>query len=229
MREPYILPRTRGEIPLRSMSKHGIVLDIDETLVHTFTDINKAFEFGVFEDPVLRSRAFYIELTDVSAEKGIGEKSRLWGVVRPHAEEFLQFCFSFFKVVGVWSAGKKEYVESVVELLFRDICPPNFVYTFDDCHKEGPVYSKPLEKLFRETNLGDYVSPGHVFFLDDRADVCKYNPLNAVILPPYIPQSLCEIMRDDDTLLRLISWFMQPGVWYCDDVRKLRKDVFRLS
>lgn len=210
----------------RSSSPHAIVLDLDETLVHTFTDIEQAIEYGIFTDPELRSRSYYIELTDVSIEKGTGEKTRLWGVVRPYTKEFLSFCFTYFRVVGVWSAGKKDYVEAIVELLFRDLSPPNFVYTFDDCYKEGLNYTKPLEKLYRETNIGVFVPQSKILCLDDRDDVCRHNIHNAIIIPPYNPKNLEEIKGDDDALKNLMIWLSRSDIRYADDVRSVRKDVF---
>ncbi|SOB74357.1 hypothetical protein BQ9231_00474 [Cedratvirus lausannensis] len=210
----------------RSSSPHGIILDLDETFVHTFTDIDKAIEFGIFTDPELRSRCYYIELTDVSIEKGVGEKTRLWGVVRPYAKEFLSFCFTYFRVVGVWSAGKKDYVEAIVELLFRDLAPPNFVYTFDDCYKEGLNYSKPIDKLYQETNIGAFVPQSNVFCLDDRDDVCRHNIHNAIIIPAYQPESLKDIKADDDALKHLMVWLSRSDVRYADDVRRIKKSIF---
>lgn len=206
-----------------SITQHTIVLDLDETLVHTFTDIELAKEFGIFDDPELRSRSYTMELVDVSLEKGTGQKIFLWGVVRPHVKEFLAFCFSYFKIVGVWSAGKKDYVEMVVELLFRDIKPPNFVYTYDDCVKEGENYYKPLHKLFKEMNLNLYIKPGNIFMLDDRLDVCKHNPQNVIVAQPYSPNTLEEIKAKDDFLEKLMIWFRTPEVRYSYDVGRLGK------
>ncbi|QIN54286.1 DNA-directed RNA Pol II C-term-like phosphatase [Cedratvirus kamchatka] len=210
----------------RSISPHAIVLDLDETLVHTFTNIDQAIEYGIFTDPELRSRSYYIELTDVSIEKGVGEKTRLWGVVRPYVKEFLSFCFTYFRVVGVWSAGKKDYVEAIVDLLFRDLSCPNFVYTFDDCYKEGLNYSKPLEKLYQETNIGAFVPKNNILCLDDRDDVCRHNIHNAIIIPPYQPESLQEIKQEDQALKNLMIWLSRSDVRYAEDVRAVAKNIF---
>lgn len=215
-------------VNLRSLSPHAIVLDLDETLVHTFLEIDKAVEMGVFADPVLRTRAYYIELVDVSSKKGEGEKSRLWGVFRPRVKEFLEFCFSYFRVVGIWSAGKKDYVTAVVELLFRDLQPPHFIYTYDNLHHgEDGSYYKPLDKLFKETTISSHVKAENVFALDDRLDVCGYNLHNALVVPAYCPETLEELKACDNTLQTLISWFLLPKVRYCKDIRLLDKNIFQ--
>jgi hypothetical protein len=216
-----------SKVNLRSLSPHAIVLDIDETLVHTDTDINRAIELDIFSDPVLRSRAYFTDLTDVACSKGEGQKSLMWGVTRPRIKEFIDFCFSYFRVVGIWSAGKKDYVTSMVEILFRDSQPPHFVYTYDDLYfTESGDYFKPLDKLFKETTIGNYVLPGNVFMIDDRRDVCSYNIDNAIIVPEYAPESLEEIKQTDDTFPVLISWFLDPRVKHCKDIRTLDKDIF---
>ncbi|AHH02002.1 DNA-directed RNA Pol II C-term-like phosphatase [Pithovirus sibericum] len=217
-----------SNIPHRTISQHAIVLDLDETLVHTYTDLNKALELNVREDPRIRGRTYFMELTDVSIAKGEGQKIAMWGVVRPHVREFLQFCFSYFKIVGVWSAGKKEYVHAIVELLFRDISKPHFIYTFDDCHSDQGNMVKPLDKLFHETTISHHIDVRNVFCLDDRDDVCAYNPNNAIIIPRYNPSTSIEsIMADDLSLRQLMAWFSSPKVRYSLDPRTVeRSDIF---
>jgi hypothetical protein len=215
-----------SSIQIRTLSPHGIVLDLDESLVHTFPDMETASKLGVFSDPQLRSRVYHLELTDVSISKGIGQKIHLWGIIRPHVDQFLRFCFSYFKIVGVWSAGKKEYVEAIVELLFRDIAKPHFIYTYNDCYaEESGNLIKPLDKLFHETTIGRHINRDNILCLDDRDDVCCRNPDNAVIIPRYKPKASIESLLESDLALKdLMNWLLSPKVRFSNSPVILQKD-----
>ena len=115
------------QVPDRSLTQHAIILDIDETLVHTCEDMNQFHSLRIFTDPKmigLRRRSYVVTLDDVVERRGAGVKTQLWGVTRPHLEEFLIFCFSYYRVVAVWSAGKTKYVQAIVDHIFRDIPEP---------------------------------------------------------------------------------------------------------
>lgn len=211
-----------------------IVLDLDETLVHTNAEdtIETLIESGIYENPDLldlKRRAYHITMDDVLSKRGEGIKAEMWGVIRPHVKEFLIFCFNYFKGVIVWSAGRKNYVYAIVDYLFKDIKRPLVVFTFDDLEvlSDRKTFIKPLQKLIDTVpGLKDHMSLDNSFILDDRSSVfLKPNPDNGVKIPPYkCDFNNIESMRADDiSLKQFMNWLDKPEVITSKNVRQLDK------
>jgi hypothetical protein len=220
-----------------------IVLDLDETLVHSNEKLDDLQMLKIMTDPNLldiRNRTYQITMDDVVYKKGTGAKTIMWGIVKPHVKEFLISCFSYFKVVIVWSAGKRRYVEAIVDHLFKDIRRPHIVYTYDDCEKtpEG-LLVKPLHKMIeKESGLNKYMGLHNSFIIDDRDTVYKGfsftnkehkeitdNPYNGIQIPAYKPEfNYDDLRKDDVSLKQLMSWLLDPDVINVKDVRELDKN-----
>ncbi len=222
-----------NEIPFKSLTNKCIVLDLDETLVHSNENMDKLRELKIMTDPSLldlRRRTYQLTLDDVVYKKGLGIKTDMWGVVRPHVKEFLVSCFSYFKVVIVWSAGKRKYVDAIVDYLFKDIQRPHVVYSYDECERTTTnLLVKPLTKMINnEGGLGKYMSLENSYIIDDRKTVYAGfegdNPYNGIQIPPYKPAFNVHTLRSDDIVLKqLMTWFLQPETMHSPDVRELDK------
>ena len=139
----------------RSARYNCIVLDLDESLVHSCgTNLGGGISFSLSE----------------------GErKQEYWAHKRPGFDIFLKTCFKFSKV-GVWSAGKKEYVDAIVELFPEK---PLFVYNRDNC---------PLENGIRVKKLDNIPYRGSIVMIDDRSDVLKKTDrVDTIVIPPWHP------------------------------------------
>ena len=222
-----------NQIPDKPLTDKCIILDLDETLVHSHAEgnIDLLKNLKIFSDPSnidLRDRAYKLSMEDVVHKRGTGDKTEMWGITRPHVREFLIFCFTYFKIVIVWSAGRKNYVHGIVDHLFRDIRRPIVIYTFDDIEKlPNGTLIKPLDKLIQNIpGLDKYMSLENSFILDDRNSVFKEpNPGNGIEIVPYKPSFTPVGLRTEDkTLKTLMDWFMKPEVMYSKDVRQLKKD-----
>lgn len=224
---------TEGErISSTAKTDKCIVLDLDETLVYSQEDMDLLDKLNILtsvDAMELRSRVYRMTLDDVVTKPGEGDAYDLWGVKRPHLTEFLVFCFSYFKIVAVWSAGRRRYVEAIVREIFRDIRKPHVVFCYDDI-AEGPKgFYKPLQKMRKSSAiLARYMTKKNTFAIDDREDTFDDNPKNGILITPYMPDLTIEgMMEDDPTLLQLMYWFSQPHVMKADDVTKLNKeDIF---
>lgn len=210
----------------KPISQHSIVLDIDETLVHTQeTDVKSIGKMML--DPsymALRQRIYVLDLSDIGHRRGTGTNIRMWGVTRPHVEEFLAFCFTYFKRVIVWSAGMREYVDELVRFLFRDLPAPDIVYAREQCANIDGLLEKPLQKMIDdEPQLT--ITLSSTLALDDRKSTFdRANPLNGVLIPRYEPGVDTKSMLEDDVaLVNLQEWLMKPEVIEAMDVRSLNK------
>lgn len=223
------------DIPSTSITDKCVVLDLDQTLIATQDNTNNLKQLGIMSDAnliSLRNRVYYLTLEDLE-KPGVGTKYDFWGVTRPHIQEFLIFCFSYFKIVAVWSAGKRPYVEAIVDHIFKDLRPPHVVFTHDDIiiGPNGHII-KPLTKMI-ESNpvLRRNMSLQNILAIDDNASTFNQNNGNGVLIPAYDPSPTINALgRDDHTLLQLKFWLLQPEVVNARDVTILDKSkIFSTS
>lgn len=219
---------SKDDIPAVALTDKVIVLDLDQTLVATQDDEHTLKTLGIMSNPKLmelRNRTYYLSIEDLQ-KPGVGSKYNFWGIIRPHTYEFLTFCFSYFKIVAVWSAGKRKYVEAIVDYLFRDLPSPHVMFTQDDITTgPGGHVEKPLTKMI-ESNpvLRHYMSLANTFALDDNSMTFHLNPGNGVLIPAYEPKDNVDAMsRDDHALLQFKYWLQQPEVMQAPDVNALDK------
>jgi len=218
------------DIPPASITNKCVVLDLDQTLIATQENMSSLKELNILSDPKLislRNRTYHITIEDLE-RPGIGTKYDFWGVTRPHIHEFLIFCFSYFKIVAVWSAGKRPYVEAIVDHIFKDIRPPHVIFTHDDI-EIGPSghVEKPLTKMI-ESNpvLRRNMSLQNTLAIDDNSMTFYLNHDNGVLIPAYDPSlNINALSRDDPTLLQLKYWLLQPEVVNARDVTVLDKST----
>lgn len=229
----------------------SIVLDLDETLVHTIVSENldlvngpkcKSLEFahdlGIYNDPKLfdiKQRAYHFILHDVMGKKGSGSKHGCWGITRPYLDDFLAFCFKYFKTVNVWSAGKYDYVHEICKYISMDFPEFDYIYTYNDCQKDNNCKYKDLRAMLDECpNIGPIEK---VFIIDDRDTTFSMNHHNGIKIPIFGPCSqidtnfsvdknhcIQELRMEDDHLLTLKDWFLLPEVVTAHSVEILDKN-----
>lgn len=208
---------SRKELDRSPLTQKTIILDLDETLVHSSEDPRQLLNLSAYKDKrwlELRSRMYRFSLD------GYEKRPTIWGVTRPHLEEFLPFCFGYFEKVCVWSAGIPKYVAKVVEHIFPSGYEPYLVYNRNHCYyaPSGDLF-KPIEAIgHREIRLDN------TLFVDDRPTTFYDNPDNGIIIPAYQPEGRIEdYIRDERSLYDLMNWLMRPEVIKAKDVRLLEK------
>lgn len=217
-------------IPSASITDKCVVLDLDQTLIATQEDMASLKQLDILKDPQLlplRSRTYYITIEDLE-KPGIGTKYDFWGVTRPHVKEFLLFCFSYFKIVAVWSAGQRPYVEAIVDDIFRDLPKPHIIFSHDDVDVgPGGRIEKPLNKMIESHPvLRRFMSLQNTLAIDDNCSTFRNNNENGILIPAYDPAlSVSAMGRDDPTLLQLKYWLLQPEVVSARDVTTLDKST----
>ena len=224
-----IYPIDADSIPHVSLTDKCIVLDLDLTLLCTQDNIQSLFSTEILTNPQLlelRNRVYYFTVEDVG-RPGDGEKIDMWGVTRPHIKEFLLFCFSYFKIVAVWSAGQRLYVEAIVNYMFKDLPKPHIIFTADDTVFQNDHTYKPLSYLMSSNPVVSRImTPLTTLAIDDNSSTFAYNKDNAVLIPAYSPSpNINSLSRDDPSLLQLKYWLLQPEVVAAQDVRKLNKST----
>jgi hypothetical protein len=166
-----IVPSQRGSVPVNfatPIASNGcdgngsfrrcvrkpftLVLDLDETVVHTF--MKEEEPAGLFDIPT--SDHYEVDLgIDISS-----------GVKRPHLDEFLERVFKIAYPVIVWTAGHAEYAKEICEHVFKKNWPTH-IYTYDDCVVDSNnIIKKPLRKLFED--FPNIIQRDRLVVVDDR-------------------------------------------------------------
>jgi hypothetical protein len=214
---PTFFPMTMQQSsPRKGRNGKRLILDLDETLVHTFAaeDNFPAFYNNLTEDQ--KKRVYAIEFPT-------GET--LYGYIRPGVEFFLQVAFQEFDSVSVWSAGTEYYVHEIVKLVFKNQMP-DFIMTRNDCNElqliktEQVCRFKPLEIIYKKY-------PGYnemnTLIVDDRRDICKLNCINNIQVPEFmLTINTYLTLLNDTSLETLAKWFQTDLFRQSRDIRTIR-------
>lgn len=207
-----------------------IVLDIDETLIHTMDDMTSLSKLNIMKDASLmdlRERCFFIDIQDAVGKLGKGEVEKMWAIKRPHLDDFLKFAFDYFDMVIVWSAGADRYVRSIVDTLFQHHQQPHVVYSRSDCVSDNRAHNhKPLQKMLSQVDgIDKLMGLENTFCIDDKESTYINNPDNGILIPAFQPKANIDQLRlGDDALLKLQRWLEQKHIKDFVDVRMLSKD-----
>nr|XP_051178210.1 uncharacterized protein LOC127292794 isoform X6 [Lolium perenne] len=129
---------------------------------------------------------------------------------RPYCDDFLNFCIRNFEL-GIWSSRKRKNVDSIVDILMRDLkpyllfswdrskCTITGRKTLENMHK--PIVLKELRKLWNKEEPGlpwqeGEFSPSNTLLVDD-------SPYKALRNPPYsaiFPQPFSYLNQNDNSL-----------------------------
>jgi hypothetical protein len=225
-----LYPTESDTILHKSITDMTVVLDLDATLIATQDSFDSFKQLGILKNPALldlRRRCYCIKLTDLD-EIGDGSRFDFWGVTRPHLEEFLLFCFNYFKLVIVWSAGKKNYVHAIVNNIFKNLRKPHLIWTYDDIDMDqDDNIIKPITKLLNSNFiLKHHLDPQKILVVDDNESTFCKNKKNAIYIPPFEPElNIASMTQPDTTLLQLKYWLLLPNVVYTDNVTKIDKST----
>jgi TFIIF-interacting CTD phosphatase-like protein len=175
-----------------------IILDLDETLIHTFSP-EVLVDLNILTDPLLndlRDRSYILRF--YNHRKG---KEELYaGIMRPHLFEFLDYVLNNFIVI-VHTAGDKDYAHAIVNQIFLRR-KPDYIFSNEDCLHEGDDFSKPIKRLFeRRPVLSQRTRIDKIIAIDDRQSNFIYNPKNGILIKAYEPQLTTPGLRKMDNEL----------------------------
>jgi hypothetical protein len=172
------------------MTKRLIILDLDETLVHTSNS-------HIIGDPGIH------KLT-------IREGDTFLTSLRPDALTFIVYAFREFDNVAIWSAGTRDYVDTVVDLLMpREVRNRLlFVWSRDECETIDKFHYKNLNKVVEFCkSQGITININQMVIVDDNKEfqrLAKMNNIRSVYpIEPY-REILCEDF-DQDRFLHIAS------------------------
>lgn len=207
---------------------HNLVLDLDETMVYTFDNIGELYKLIETDEDFdwLSVHSYILEMCDPN-EEGCNEEYKMWGLFRPYLVEFITYAIERFDNIYIWSAGKRKYVDAIVDRIFPslDYNPP-IILNFDDTEiSEEGVVTKNLQKLFDNKDCD--AKPHNTFVMDDIKDTFSQNPDNGILCPPFsiedyddpkeMADNIREKMKNDNFLQKIIKFFEE-----CKDEKDVR-------
>ena len=147
----------------------NIVLDLDETLIHTV----------ISEKPnnILARRS---DLKFQFSPDG----AIYYVFKRPGLDEFLNEVFKQFKKVGIWTAADRQYAKMVIKkiLSYQQIMNLDFVFSRDYCVTDSLGTYKPLSKIYRTCSGW---RPEETIILDNSTQALRDNPQNGIVAVDY--------------------------------------------
>jgi TFIIF-interacting CTD phosphatase-like protein len=174
-----------------------LVLDIDETLL--FGSVEMVGQPGAVTMPCRTAAA----------------------VLRPHVEEFLDFCFDRFAQVALWTAAAPVWLDFVVTHV---LAPRPWAFTWhrSRCvtvsgHAPATVLCKPLSKVWAAAGrrAAGWTRTSTII-VDDVAANAVRNRGNAITVPSFRGDT-----AHDDALRRLQLFLDMPAVRNVPDVRAI--------
>lgn len=173
-----------------------LILDLDETLIHTEKFPKDYLEEGQY--------SFKMQFDD--------DKLEFFTKKRPFLDEFIEFAFENFDV-GIWTASTEDYATEVLENIGIDKNKLKCFYTNENCvmkfdYKSDSYYGvKNLQKLKKRawskpyTNkVGQMRELDRIIIVDDIADTAVYNRSNLILIKPFYYNT------NDSELLKLVSY-----------------------
>jgi carboxy-terminal domain RNA polymerase II polypeptide A small phosphatase len=150
----------------------NIILDLDETLIHT-CEITDKYDKGLDK------------LTDFHF---MIDGQYYWVIRRPGLELFLEFIFKYFNV-GIWTAADKLYAKEICKKILskRQLKMIKFIYSRQFCHLDTtfnpPIFTKPLVRIF---DLYPGFKGSNTIIIDNTYNVMRYNQQNGIQIPDFV-------------------------------------------
>jgi TFIIF-interacting CTD phosphatase-like protein len=181
MNKTIPMPKARKNKPVTNkpvINIKNIILDIDETIIHTMMTECKA------------DHVFSIE------------KTKYYVLYRPHLHSFINFIFTNFETINIWTAATYDYAKNIISKLLvtmlvdkTQLPKLKFFNTRQQVSKDG---SKKLVKLFSTDYAKSLnITESNTIMIDDKQSVFNHNTGNGFIIPAWTGQ------KNDDFLLKL--------------------------
>ncbi|EPY36064.1 NLI-interacting factor [Strigomonas culicis] len=135
---PSVSAERSAPLPKEARAKPVLVLDIDETLIHTYHVVSQPQQSDQAGPPRADDLGSTSELFQTPSQRQQHPEVPLINVrmvVRPHLKEFLTEVMQLFEVV-FWTAGTSNYAAAVLDAIERHVLGlPRSLYHFEEVTK----------------------------------------------------------------------------------------------
>jgi len=221
--------------------KKTLILDLDESAVHSWENGQFVEYYGIYSDPVVYRKFHPLGSPQIAYSMLLNlpnGPARIWGLTRPYLYEFLAWANTYFDNIIVWSAGIQPYVEEIIRQIFLEagLRSPKLVWARNRTPNYNGMYHKPIAEIIRELTTRPYttveIDPKWTVVVDDKQHTFMLNPNSGILIPPYhpgrqrhdkIPTMEDLLDRSDRCLLQLMAWFERPDVKSAPDITMVDK------
>lgn len=181
--------------------KPVLLLDIDETVAHTFNDLEQYRELMTTLEEKHREifkRIYIIDFFDK-----IKGQTHMWGLIRPFWEEFRDTCSRYWEL-GLFTAGTRDYAQKMAKVLFPAGIP-RLLFSREDCHIVDDDVIKPLGRLFqRHPEMLRGIRMEDILMVDNKYSNFSHNPQNGIVIADFAPEPTWEeLARPDNELVEV--------------------------
>lgn len=157
-----------------------IVLDIDETLIHT-------------KHMTLVPNDKFKKQSDISFKL---YNTYYYIFIRPHAIHFLEKVFQSFDHVCIWTAAEKSYARKIISKLMTPEQQKDLLefWSRKNCVIKDGNYTKPLSKLFKKHS---FLNEKNTVLVDNNNLITSMNKGMSINVPDFTGN------KNDKTLLKL--------------------------
>ena len=142
----------------RALPERTIVLDIDRTLIYTPVVVKSERNPGNTKEKELYEAIYnfriqYPKYRNVFKYTNFKSGSSIvhaWVMPRPYLDEYLRFIGAYFDHVAIWSAGIRDYIKPIVDLIFQNQnYRPEIMWCRKECRTYRGDFTKPLINITR--------------------------------------------------------------------------------
>lgn len=156
-----------------------IVFDLDKTVIFTFerTSMETFAKSHILGDSFFFPAQDSLYMLELELDQGKGKHvhtlggmrynstdsvEHMFGCVRPHARDFLRFCFQHFDAVIVWTAGIAGYALAICEALFKGLPKPHVIWSRGHCILQTSSMTQISRDLIRDgEDIYPYIGKSH--------------------------------------------------------------------
>lgn len=139
----------------------NIVLDIDETLIHSTLRRTKQTSFSI----ALAGQTYYVG-------------------IRPGLRNFLRFCFAHFATVNIWTAATSDYAYAIMSKILT--ADQKRRLKFFNTRGHMTHQAKRLIDLFNNPQARQLnITPSNTIIVDDKLEPSRFNLGNTIIIPAW--------------------------------------------
>lgn len=206
--EQYML---NSENKSDSNGKKLLILDLDETLIHSVFDeeekeTSNKKQKKATEGLEIKTVSFY--------DQDIDEDVKVKVILRPNVKDFLVAVSKNFEV-GIFTASVKEYADAVIS----SIDPNNELISFrlyrDSCIKVGRAYIKDL-RIFSNLDMGK------VIIIDNSIYSFANQLSNGILVSSFYDNN------EDKELMNIVN-YLEEYLLPANDIRFVNEQVFRFE
>ena len=192
--------------PMRKLTNKTLVLDLDDTLVHTLSD-KKVYSQKDLKNLEINSVSYF------DPKKGL--KIAIKYIIRPYALSFLQNIFPFYEII-LFTASDQYYADSIVDNLDPEKTMIDYRLYRQHCIKMKNQSIKNL-KILTQRDLKE------IIIVDNSIVSFKENFDNGIYVSTFSGDST------DRELIKLCDLLKSKMMLYAEDVRTIIKKEIPLS